>query len=133
MGFRASKNHWIFTKSCLRCSPTIREGKWGAYKVQAYLIDKVSGRLQGRVLKRSLPRKLFKTMDLELPFIEAFLPSYWPHSAGYTRTFLHPYCPQHQSKGNTTSQMNIRYNIFTAPMLSRFCLAKWKRCCRCDM
>ena len=43
--------------------------------------------------KCSLPEKLFKTRDLELPFFEGSLPSCSPHSAGYTRTFLHPYFP----------------------------------------
>ena len=37
------------------------------------------------------PRTLFKTRDLELPFFEGSLPSCWPHSAGYTRTSVHPY------------------------------------------
>ena len=39
------------------------------------------------------PEKLFKTRDLELPFFEGSFPSCSPHSAGYTRTFLHPYFP----------------------------------------
>ena len=39
------------------------------------------------------PEKLFKTRDLELPIFEGSLPSCWPHSAGYTRTSVHPYFP----------------------------------------
>ena len=39
------------------------------------------------------PQKLLKTRDPELPFFEGCLPSCSPHSAGYTRTFLHPYFP----------------------------------------
>ena len=38
-------------------------------------------------------QKLFKTRDLELPIFEGSLPSYSPHSAGYTRTSVHPYFP----------------------------------------
>ena len=37
--------------------------------------------------------KPFKTRDLELPFFEGPLQSCSPHSAGYTRAFLHPYFP----------------------------------------
>ena len=39
------------------------------------------------------PEKLFKTRGLELPIFEGTLPSCSPHSAGYTRTFVHPYFP----------------------------------------
>ena len=34
-----------------------------------------------------------QTRDLELPSFEGSLPSCWPHSAGCTRIFLHPYLP----------------------------------------
>ena len=52
-------------------------------------------RVTGRDESQSVPspEKLFKTRDLELPFFEGFLPSCSPHSAGYARTFLHPYFP----------------------------------------
>ena len=36
------------------------------------------------------PEKLFKTRDLELPIFEGSVPSCSPHSAGYTRTSVHP-------------------------------------------
>ena len=39
------------------------------------------------------PEKLFKTRDLELPIFEGSVPSCSPHSAGYTRTSVHPYFP----------------------------------------
>ena len=39
------------------------------------------------------PEKLFTIRDSELPFFEGSLPSCLPHSAGYTRTFVHPYFP----------------------------------------
>ena len=40
------------------------------------------------------PEELFKTRDLQLPlFFDRSLPGCWPHSTGYTRTFLHPYFP----------------------------------------
>ena len=39
------------------------------------------------------PEKLFKIRDLELPKFWGVFPSCWPHSAGYTRTFLHQYFP----------------------------------------
>ena len=52
-------------------------------------------RVTGRDESQSVPspEKLFKTRDLELPFFEGSLPSCSPHSAGYTRTFVHPYFP----------------------------------------
>ena len=52
-------------------------------------------RVTGRDKSQSVasPEELFKTRDLELPFFEGSLPSCSPHSAGYTRTFLHPYFP----------------------------------------
>ena len=50
------------------------------------------------------PEKLFKTRDLKLPIIEGSLPSCWPHSAGYTRTFLHPYFPVANFWGNKGPQ-----------------------------
>ena len=39
------------------------------------------------------PEKLFKTRDLELPIFEGSLPSGSPHSAGCTRTSVHPHFP----------------------------------------
>ena len=39
------------------------------------------------------PEKLFETRDLELPIFEGSVPSCSPHSAGYTRTSVHPYFP----------------------------------------
>ena len=39
------------------------------------------------------PEKLFKTRDSELQNFEGSLPSFSPHSAGYTRTSVHPYFP----------------------------------------
>ena len=39
------------------------------------------------------PEKLFKTRDLGLPIFEGSVPSCSPHSAGYTRTSVHPYFP----------------------------------------
>ena len=39
------------------------------------------------------PEKLFKIRDLELPSFEGCLPNCSPHSAGYTRTSVHPYFP----------------------------------------
>ena len=44
------------------------------------------------------PGKLFKTRDLKLPKFEGSLPSCSLHSAGYTRTSVHPYFPV--AKGN---------------------------------
>ena len=38
-------------------------------------------------------QKLFKTRDLELPIFQGSLPIRSPHSAGYTRTSVHPYFP----------------------------------------
>ena len=38
-------------------------------------------------------QKLFKTRDLELPNFLGSLPSCSPHSAGHTRTSVHPYFP----------------------------------------
>ena len=67
------------------------EGKWGRTKYRR--IPESEGDWKGRVPKCSLPRKFFKTRGLELPFFEGSLPSCSPHSAGYTRTFLHPYFP----------------------------------------
>ena len=37
--------------------------------------------------------EVFKTRVLELPIFEGSVPSCSPHSAGYTRTSLHPYFP----------------------------------------
>ena len=61
----------------------------GAYKVQAYPRVRVTGRDESQ----SVPEKLIKTRDLELRMFEGSLPRYSPHSAGYTRAFLHPYFP----------------------------------------
>ena len=66
------------------------EGKWGRKKCRR--IPKCGGDWQGRVPKCSLPRKLFKTRDLELPIFEGSVPSCSPHSAGYTRTYTRT-CP----------------------------------------
>ena len=38
-------------------------------------------------------QKLFKTSELELPIFQGSLPSCSPHSAGCTRTSVHPYFP----------------------------------------
>ena len=73
---------------------TLGKGKWGRKKCRR--IPKCEGDWQGRVPKCSLPRKkkkLFKTRDLELPIFEGSVPSCSPHSAGYTRTSVHPYFP----------------------------------------
>ena len=43
------------------------EGKWGRTKYRR--IPESEGDWKGRVPKCSLPRKLFKTRDLELPFL----------------------------------------------------------------
>ena len=48
-------------------------------------------------------QKLFKTRDLELPIFEGSLPSCSPHSAGYTRTSVHPYFPVAKSGLNGVS------------------------------
>ena len=63
--------------------------------------ERGSGRVWSTVISQSRdesqsvpsPGKLFETRDLELPFFEGSLPSCSPHSAGYNRTFLHPYFP----------------------------------------
>ena len=57
-----------------------------------------SVRETGRDESQSVPypekkKKLFKTRDLELPIFEGSVPSCSPHSAGYTRTSVHPYFP----------------------------------------
>ena len=54
-----------------------------------------SVRKTGRDESQSVPspEKLFKTRDLELPTLEGSVPSCSPHSAGYTRTSVHPYFP----------------------------------------
>ena len=54
-----------------------------------------SARETGRDESQSVPspEKLFKTRDLELPIFEGSVPSCSPHSAGYTRTSVHPYFP----------------------------------------
>ena len=68
-------------------------GEVGVHKVQAY--PREWGWLEGTSPKVFSPQKIsFKTRDLELPFVfEGSLPSCSPHSAGYTRSFLHPYFP----------------------------------------
>ena len=71
-------------------------GKWGCTKYRRIL--KSEGDWKGRVPKRSLPRKTLQKSDLALPFFEGSLPSYSLHSAGYTRTFLHPYFPASKQK-----------------------------------
>ena len=54
----------------------------------------------GRDESQSVPssEKLFKTRDLELPIFEGSVPSCSPHSAGYTRTSVHPYFPVTKAK-----------------------------------
>ena len=54
-----------------------------------------SVRETGRDKSQSVPspENLFRTRDLELPIFEGSLPSCSPHSAGYTRTSVHPYFP----------------------------------------
>ena len=54
-----------------------------------------SVRETGRDESQSVPcqEKLLKTRDLELPIFEGSVPSCSPHSAGYTRTSVHPYFP----------------------------------------
>ena len=54
-----------------------------------------SVRETGRGESQSVPSPdtLFKTRDLELPNFEGSVPSCSPHSAGYTRTSVHPYFP----------------------------------------
>ena len=61
-------------------------------------------RATGRDESQSVPspEKLLKTKDLELPFFEGSLPSCSPHSAGYTRTSLHPYFPVVEDNKGTT-------------------------------
>ena len=46
------------------------------------------------------PETLLKTSDLELPIFEGSLPSCSPHSAGYTRTSVHPYFPVAKPKAH---------------------------------
>ena len=79
----------MFFFSYFQC---LGEGKWGRKKSRR--IPTREGDWQGRVPKCSLPpSNLFKTRDLELPISEASLPSCLPHSAGHTRTSVHPYFP----------------------------------------
>ena len=54
-----------------------------------------SVRVTSRDESQSVPslEKLFKTRELELPNFEGSLPSCSPHSAGYTRTSVHPHFP----------------------------------------
>ena len=56
-----------------------------------------SVRVTSRDESQSVPSleklKLFKTRELELPNFEGSLPSCSPHSAGYTRTSVHPHFP----------------------------------------
>ena len=94
-GSSQGKFQKIPTKKLTECSgvgtPKLGEGKWGRKKYRH--IPKCEGDSQGQVPTCSLPGKLFKTRDLELPIFEGSLPSCSPHSPGYTRTFLHPYFP----------------------------------------
>ena len=58
-----------------------------------------SVREPGRDESQSVPSpiNLFKTRDSELPLFEGSHPSCSPHSAGYTRTSVHPYFPMAKS------------------------------------
>ena len=69
-------------------------------------------RVTGRDESQSVPspEKLLKTRDLELPFFEGSLPSCSPHSAGYTRTFLHPYFPVSNPRDLIGTQFSMRIN-----------------------
>ena len=60
-----------------------------------------SVRETGRDESQSVPSpdKLFKTRHLEFPIFEGSLPSCSPHSAGYTRTSVHPYFPVAKTLG----------------------------------
>ena len=64
----------------------------GAYKVQAY--PESEGDWKGQVPKCSLPRKALKSKRFRAPmFLRDLSQVVSPHSARYTRTFLHPYFP----------------------------------------
>ena len=82
-------------------------------------------------------QKLFKTRDLELPVFLGSLPSCSPHSAGYTRTSVHPYFPVanknqsprlHMCHGQPASSHNVKtpLQLWTAN-LDRNYYWQWKR------
>ena len=58
--------------------------------------------------------KLYKTMELELPIFEGFLSGCWSHSAGCTRTFLHPCFPVSNDKSTEKGEEEER-PILVAP------------------
>ena len=77
-------------------------------------------RVTGRDESQSVPspeKKLFNTRDLELPFFEGSLPSCSPHSAGYTRTFVHPYFPVAKQDKNARTSYRQEHSGAVLPHL----------------
>ena len=105
---------WIFFSQAV----FLGEGKWGRTK-KYRRIPRV--RVTGRDESQSFPspERLFKTKDLELPFFEGSLPSCSPHSAGYTRTSLHPYFPRCPSSWVFFLLFFLSARIATLPTLYR--------------
>ena len=70
---------------------TLGGGEWGRKKCRRIPKRGETGRDKYQSVPS--PKKLFKARDLELPIFEGSLPSCSPHSAGYTRSTVHPYFP----------------------------------------
>ena len=103
------------------------EGKWGCKKCRR--IPKREGDWQRRVPKCCLPENLFKTRDLELPIFEGSLPSCSPHSAGYTRTSVHPYFPVANQNSFRRIRPQIRVPEVQNPLCRNLSLRIWWSAC----
>ena len=69
-------------------SHSLGEGKWG--RKSAGVSQSVRETDRDKSQSVPSPQKRFETKDLELPSFEGSLPSCSPHSAGNTRTSVHP-------------------------------------------
>ena len=91
-------------------------GKWGRKKYRR--IPKCVRDYHRRVPMCSLPRTTLQNKGSGVPnCFEGSLPSCWPHSAGYTRTSLHPYFPQAVLDRVTPrgfAALNVRKGTFNA-------------------